>query len=553
MEEIIIKAKNLHVTYEDGTKALKGVDLEIKKGKKIAFLGANGSGKSTFFLCLNGILKPECGTLFYKGNAYGYGKKHLLELRSKVGIVFQDPDNQLFSASVLQEISFGPLNLGISKEETLDMVEGVIEELKITPFQDKPTHALSGGQKKQVSIADILVMNPEVIILDEPAAALDPKHVELVNEMIDNLTDKGITVLISTHDVDFAYSWADEVILFCDGKVLMQGEPQMVFSHKAVLEKTHLKQPAVLQMFKSLCKKELIKSSLSIPKTLKELEIYIEQIKNPIYYGGKKHMTNRKKAILAVSFGTSHEDTRKKTIDVIEADIEETFSGYALYRAWTSKIIIKKLLKENGTHIYTVTEAIEQMIADGIQQLIVQPTHIINGIENDIMKEEVLAFREQFDTISFGTPLLTTDEDNKQVIEALLQEFPDLKKEEALVLMGHGSTHYANAIYAALDYTFKDMGYENVFVGTVEAYPSMETTLRLVKEYAPEHVILTPFMIVAGEHAKNDMASMDKDSWKCRFEAAGFKVTCVVKGLGEYKGIRNVLLRHIEEAIKVFK
>lgn len=547
MEEIIIKADNLHYTYEDGTKALQGIHLEIKRGQKVALLGANGSGKSTFFLCLNGVLKPEQGTLYYQGIPYGYRKKELLDLRGKVGIVFQDPDNQLFSASVFQEISFGPLNLGMSEADTRTKVNQVIEDLKITPFRDKPTHALSGGQKKQVSIADILVMNPEVIILDEPAAALDPKHVELVNEMIDSLTKRGITVIISTHDVDFAYRWAKEVVLFYEGKVLMQGTPQFVFNHKAVLEKTHLRQPAVLQMFESLCKKGLLKAKLAVPKTLQELESYIENIKEPVYFGGKKSMENQKKAILVVSFGTTYEDTRKKTIDVIETQIANHFKEYNIYSAWTSKMIIRKLKERDDVHINTVTEALEQMAADGVQELIVQPTHIMNGIENDMMKEDVLQFREQFGDIRFGAPLLTTDEDNRKVITCLMQEFGSIDKEEVLVFMGHGTTHYANAVYAALDYTFKAMGYSNVFVGTVEAYPSLETLLSLIQEYGAKKVILTPFMIVAGDHAKNDMASEDKESWRCQFEEAGYLVECIVKGVGEYQGIQELFLEHIRD------
>ena len=159
--EVILKAEDLYYSYDDeNTHSLNGLSLEIKRGRKIAFMGANGSGKSTFFLSCMGILKPQKGTLYYKGEPYQYDKKGLLDLRSKVGIVFQDPDNQLFSASVYQEISFGILNLGVPEEEAKQEVEKVIDHLEITPFRHKPTHALSGGQKKQVSIADILVMHP---------------------------------------------------------------------------------------------------------------------------------------------------------------------------------------------------------------------------------------------------------------------------------------------------------------------------------------------------------------------------------------------------------
>ena len=551
--EIILKADSLYYSYDDDdSHSLNGLSLEIKKGQKVAFMGANGSGKSTFFLCCTGILKPQKGELYFKGEPYRYDKKSLLNLRSKVGIVFQDPDNQLFCSSVYQEISFGILNLGVPPEEAKKEVEKVIDYLEITPFRHKPAHALSGGQKKQVSIADILVMHPDIIILDEPAAALDPKHTIMVNHIVEQMTEAGITVLMSTHDVNYAYEWADEVILFHEGKVLLHGAPSQVFSNKSILSQTNLEPPAVLELFERLCQKGILKASLKIPKDLRTLEQYIEEIQLNKHYGGKKPVTaETKKAILAVSFGTSHNDTRKVTLDAIEQDMQDAFPDHALYRAWTSKMIIKKLKKRDNVQVFTVTEAMEQMKRDGITDVLVQPTHVINGIENDLMKEDALAFRDDFHSISFGDPLLTSASDNLAVIQAVADEFSGLTQDQVLVLMGHGTTHYANSIYAALDYTFKDKGYKNIFLGTVEAYPSMESLMRMVKEYNPSKVVLAPFMIVAGDHAKNDMAGDDPDSWYSQFTAAGFQVEPVVKGLGEYPGVRNLLVEHLKAAAEM--
>lgn len=546
--DIILKAEDLYFSYDDdNSHSLKGLSLEIKKGQKVAIMGANGSGKSTFFLCCTGIHKPQKGKLYLDGKEVKYNKKGLLDLRSKVGIVFQDPDNQLFSASVYQEISFGILNLGVSEEQAKKEVEEVIDYLEITPFRSKPTHALSGGQKKQVSIADILVMHPEIIILDEPAAALDPRHTTMVNRIVEQMTENGITVLMATHDVNYAYEWADEVILFHEGKVLMNGSPEEVFGNRAALRQTNLEPPAVLELFESLCKKGILKSSLPFPKNLKALEGYIEEVNLNTYYGGKKQMSDTtKKAVLAVSFGTSHNDTREVTIDAIEKDMQAAFPEYPLYRAWTSKMIINKVNKRDNVHIDTVKEAMERMRADGITDVLVQPTHVINGIENDIMKEEALSYREDFHSISFGDPLLTSEQDNREVIEAVAVEFSHLKEDEVLVLMGHGTTHYANSVYAALDYTFKDKGHKNIFLGTVEAYPSMESIMKLVKEYDPSKVVLAPFMIVAGDHAKNDMAGDDPESWFSQFKNEGYKVEAVIKGLGEYPGIRKILVNHLK-------
>lgn len=256
-----------------------------------------------------------------------------------------------------------------------------------------------------------------------------------------------------------------------------------------------------------------------------------------------------KKGILIVSFGTCYHDTREKTIDKIEEDISTNYPDYNIYHAWTSKMIINKLLKRDNIIINTVSEAMESIVNDGITQLLVQPTHILNGIENDIMKDDVLAFKNHFSKIRFGDPLLSTDEDNVNVINALMQEHNDLSEDEALVFMGHGTTHYSNSVYAALDYTCKDLGYNNVFFGTVEAYPSVDTLLKHVKAHQPKKIRLVPFMVVAGDHATNDLAGDEEDSWKILFEREGYKVNCVLQGIGELDSIRQIYLEHLEKIL----
>lgn len=259
-------------------------------------------------------------------------------------------------------------------------------------------------------------------------------------------------------------------------------------------------------------------------------------------------MREQKKGILVVSFGTSHPDTRKKTIDRIKEEIGRSYPQYRVYEAWTSHMIRKKLRERDGILIDSVQEAFLRMKAEGIREVIVQPTHMINGIENDRMAEEVCSFAGDFESIRTGTPVLTSEEDHIEIIKAVMEEWKDLPEKEALVFMGHGTTHYANSVYAALDYRFKDEGYPNVFLGTVEAYPSMESLMRKVKDYRPARVHLAPFMIVAGEHAKNDMAGDREDSWACQFQKAGFQISCSMKGLGEYEGVQKILVRHVGEA-----
>lgn len=271
-EDWVIEAQDVSYTYDgNNERALDGLNLKIRRGTKVAFMGGNGSGKSTFFLCLNGIRRPDTGKICIDGEAIEYTRKGLLNVRGRVGIVFQEPDDQLFSASVYEEISFGILNLGADEETARREVESVIKELEITPFQDRPAHALSGGQKKQVAIADILVMHPEVMILDEPAAALDPKHTKKVQQIVDHLTEKGITVLMATHDIDYAYAWADEIVLMHRGKVIRQGTPFEVCSDREALKAASLEVPAVLRMHERLKEKGLVPQDAAPPGNIDEL------------------------------------------------------------------------------------------------------------------------------------------------------------------------------------------------------------------------------------------------------------------------------------------
>ena len=281
MNDLILEARHVSYSYGSGeTPSLKDLSLSIRRGRRTAVMGANGSGKSTFFLCCNGILRPDEGQIYYNDQPLSYRKKDLLSLREKVGIVFQDPDMQLFCASVYQEISFGPLNLGLSREKAAREVEAVIRRLGITPFRHRPAHALSGGQKKQVALADILVMHPELLILDEPFAALDPSHVHIIRDMIRDLEKDSspsgpLTVVIATHDTDFALEWADEVILFSEGQVMAQGAPASVLTDRELLARASLDLPGVIKVFESLQAAGLLGADLPAPKHLDQLTDYI--------------------------------------------------------------------------------------------------------------------------------------------------------------------------------------------------------------------------------------------------------------------------------------
>ena len=253
-----------------------------------------------------------------------------------------------------------------------------------------------------------------------------------------------------------------------------------------------------------------------------------------------------KKGILVVSFGTSHLDTLEKTIAVIEREVAEKFPEAGVYRAFTSGMIIRKLARTEGLHIDTVTEALRRMSADGIEDVIVQPTHIINGIENDRMMEDLMENMGLFQRIRVGKPLLSSVDDYKKAIHAVMAE-TELSNGEMLVFMGHGTDHHANSAYPTLEYTFHALGYSQVLVGTVESFPELKNVVAKLKIAGKKNVALMPFMLVAGDHAKNDMAG-EEDSWKSELEDEGYEVRVILKGLGEFSGIRKIFLEHIEEA-----
>ena len=234
----VLRVRDLRFKYNDEKHALNGVDLDIEEGEKIAVLGSNGAGKSTFFLNINGVLKPHSGEIFYRGEKIN--RKNLNHLRKNVGIVFQDADNQIIASTVMAEVSFGPMNLKLPKKEVLRRVDKALDYMNIQEFRDRPPHYLSGGEKKRVSIADIIAMESEVVIFDEPTAALDPQNAAMLEEVLEKMGQEGRTLLISTHDVDFAYRWAERVIVFSEGKVIADDTPLHVFQQEDILQKASL-------------------------------------------------------------------------------------------------------------------------------------------------------------------------------------------------------------------------------------------------------------------------------------------------------------------------
>ncbi|HWI47122.1 MAG TPA: ATP-binding cassette domain-containing protein [Rummeliibacillus sp.] len=276
MNELFFDIQNLTHRYADGTVALNKLSLRIAKGKKIALLGNNGAGKSTLFQHLNGILQPTSGQILFQNQPMKYNRKSLLTLRSHVGIVFQDPDSQLFAGNVRQDISFGPLNLGWSTEKVTEMVEWAMSETEVTPLQDKPIHFLSIGQKKRVAIAGVLAMNPDVFILDEPSAGLDPYYAKQILQLLNTIHELDKTIILSTHDVNFAYEWADEIVVMSDGEVIYHGDPLNIFEQEDLLLKSHLEKPWVFEMAQVLQTKNVISNKKEFPRDKEQLIAYLK-------------------------------------------------------------------------------------------------------------------------------------------------------------------------------------------------------------------------------------------------------------------------------------
>ncbi len=278
MKNSILKVENLQYIYGNGKMALDDVSVEIYEGERIAVLGANGSGKSTFFLNLNGVYTPSHGRITYRGKTLE--KKNLTELRKNIGIVFQDADNQIIASSVMAEVSFGPMNLRLTKEEVLKRVNEALIYMSLKGFEERPPHYLSGGEKKRVSIADIIAMKSEVMIFDEPTASLDPANALMLEEVMQKLGNENKTLIISTHDVDFTYRWAQRVIVFCNGKIIADGTPLDIFKNKEVLKQSNLKQPAMLQVYEMLVEKGLLKDTKEYPKSTEEFNELLDIMKN---------------------------------------------------------------------------------------------------------------------------------------------------------------------------------------------------------------------------------------------------------------------------------
>ena len=220
MSSIILEARDVRYRYPRGMEAICGISFHIRKGEKIALVGPNGAGKSTLLKMFNGMIRPDSGLMLFANQTIGYDTVSLRMLRKRVGFVLQNPDRQIIAPTVYQDVAFGPTNLGYSETEVKGTVTMALRHVGLEGFERRPPHQLSGGEKKRVAIAGVLAMDPDVLVLDEPTSGLDPSGSEDIMELLDELNLEGKTIIISTHNVELAYPWADRAMLMLDGKIL---------------------------------------------------------------------------------------------------------------------------------------------------------------------------------------------------------------------------------------------------------------------------------------------------------------------------------------------
>ena len=252
-----------------------------------------------------------------------------------------------------------------------------------------------------------------------------------------------------------------------------------------------------------------------------------------------------KEAMLVVSFGTTHEQTRKKTIDAIEGKVRAAFPDSPIYSAWTSEVVIRKVRASRGEHHDTLGEALARMAADGVDSLVVVTTCLMDGVEMAKVRKEVSAWAEERGVPAHvADPLLAAAEDRMAVAKAVCDQFAFADADDAVLLMGHGSADASNEVYEQIQDAFRELGRSRFFVATVEGEPTFDDALKLIEGSRARRVHLAPLMIVAGDHAKNDLAGEDPDSWSSKLKERGLEVEVFLKGLGEYPDVQELVCEH---------
>jgi len=295
---VILSARGLRYAYSGGIEALRGLDLDVPRGGRLAILGPNGAGKTTLLLHLNGTIRPSAGELLLEGRPAAWDRRSLTRWRTSVGLVLQDPDDQLFAGNVYQDISFGPLNLGLPEDEVRKRVGDALADMRIADLSERPVHMLSGGQKKRVAIAGVLAMRPKVLVLDEPTAGLDSHGVSHLLAALGHLTESGTTIVYTTHDVELACAWSDSVAVFHEGVVIGSGQAGDVLTDGDLLRRAHLRRPLTLDVGLAMKDLGLLADHAPLPQSRAELMALLGRLERNV--SAQEAPIGREKAKLGV-------------------------------------------------------------------------------------------------------------------------------------------------------------------------------------------------------------------------------------------------------------
>ncbi len=422
----ILNAQNMTYNYPDGTKGISNIDFSVEKGSITAILGKNGAGKSTLLLQLNATLRPTNGTLYVKGEPLTYDRKGLRYIRRTVGMVFQDPDDQLIAPTVLQDVAFGPNNLKLTDTEIKHRVHEALNLVGMEAYADKPPHFLSGGQKKRVAIAGVIAMDPEIIVLDEPTAGLDPRGCSEIIDILDELNANGKTIIFSTHDVDLAAKWADNIYVLDEGRIKMHGSPDRIFSDHAMISEMGLRLPTFVQTFRELKARgisggdsplTMVNFVESVSKPFDVIEVRCAIAGEDVHAGEKLGLVMKNGAI----YTTSYPDMNAKTTacgtvmydakageDIVVCEITGKLSqrtGY-IYVIKIPRII------EGGSRAVDIEKVrilIDQHKPDKIAamgtsaKVVVRKAGVHCDFELDVIQSSILAAFRGYDVMVFST------------------------------------------------------------------------------------------------------------------------------------------------------
>jgi len=272
MGKALVECENVNYEYPNRGLALRDVTLQIEEGKKTAIIGPNGAGKSTLFLHFNGVFKPKTGQVRFQGQPLVYRNKELSQLRKDVAVILQNPDDQIFSATVEEDVAFGPLNLGLPRSEVEARVDEALALVDLSHIRERPSQQLSFGQRKRLALAGALAMRPKVLIMDEPTAGLDPHMVQEVLELTEELHMKGITLIMSTHEMEVAYSWADDFKVVHQGRLLFSGPADELFANRSLLELLGFQPPSVFRMNEEMVRSGVMERD-PVPRDMTEMRL----------------------------------------------------------------------------------------------------------------------------------------------------------------------------------------------------------------------------------------------------------------------------------------